>query len=355
MAPKYQSIADSLRQEIENGQYSTQQLLPTEQLLCQRFQISRQTVRRALSLLENEGLITRRQGSGSRLRERKEPEAQLNCAIAVVTTYISDYIFPSILRGMETVLAANSSAPLLFATQNQLSVERKILQTLLTMKELDGVLVEGTKTALPNPNLDLYQKLIGRGVRLVFINGIYPELADVPAVLADDYGGGRMLTEHLHRQGHQNIAGIFKVDDMQGVQRYAGYAEALRDLGLPFEDERVRWYNTERKKDFQSDAFIDSLLEGFRGCSAVVCYNDEVAIRVVSRLQKQGVRVPEDMAVVSFDDSQYSDLAPVRLTSLSHGSRNLGELAANLMLRLLQGEACQSETVSWQLVERESG
>lgn len=355
MAPKYQSIADSLRQEIENGQYSTQQLLPTEQLLCQRFQISRQTVRRALSLLEDEGLITRRQGSGSRLRERKEPEAQLNCAIAVVTTYISDYIFPSILRGMETVLAANSSAPLLFATQNQLSVERKILQTLLTMKELDGVLVEGTKTALPNPNLDLYQKLIDRGVRLVFINGIYPELAHIPSVLADNYGGGRLLTEHLHRHGHHNIAGIFKVDDMQGMLRYAGYAEALRDLGLPFEDEHVRWYNTEQRRAFLSEAFVDSVLEGFQGCSAVVCYNDEVAIRVVSRLQKRGIRVPEDMAVVSFDNSQYSDLAPVHLTSLSHGSRNLGELAANLMLRLLRGEECRSETVPWQLVERESG
>ena len=68
MVPKYQSVADSLRQEIESGQYSNQQLLPTEQLLCQRFRISRQTVRRALALLENEGLITRRQGSGSRLR-----------------------------------------------------------------------------------------------------------------------------------------------------------------------------------------------------------------------------------------------------------------------------------------------
>lgn len=355
MAPKYQSIADSLRQEIENGQYSTRQLLPTEQLLCQRFQISRQTVRRALSLLEDEGLITRRQGSGSRLREHSEPEALLNCSIAVVTTYISDYIFPSILRGMETVLAANSSAPLLFATQNQLSVERKVLQTLLTMKELDGVLVEGTKTALPNPNLDLYQKLIDRGVRLVFIHGSYPQLADVPAILVDDYSGGRMLTEYLHRRGHQNIAGIFKVDDMQGMLRYAGYAEALRDLGLPFEDEHVRWYNTEQRRAFLSEAFVDSVLEGFQGCSAVVCYNDEVAIRVVSRLQKRGVRVPEDMAVVSFDNSQYSDLAPVHLTSLSHGSRNLGELAANLMLRLLRGEECRSETVPWQLVERESG
>ena len=111
MAPKYQSIADSLRQEIETGVYSSKQLLPTEHLLCQRFQISRQTVRRALSVLEDEGLITRRQGSGSHLRERAEPGGLLNCTVAVVTTYINDYIFPGILRGMETVLTANSSAP----------------------------------------------------------------------------------------------------------------------------------------------------------------------------------------------------------------------------------------------------
>ena len=79
MAPKYQSVANSLRLEIENGLYNSKQLLPTEQLLCQRFQISRQTVRRALSVLEDEGLITRRQGSGSHLRERIGPEALLNC------------------------------------------------------------------------------------------------------------------------------------------------------------------------------------------------------------------------------------------------------------------------------------
>ena len=354
MVPKYQTVADSLRQEIESGQYSERQLLPTEQVLCQRFQISRQTVRRALSLLEDEGLITRRQGSGSRLREHKEPEAILNCAIAVVTTYIGDYIFPDILRGMERVLSANSSAPLLFATQNQLSVERKILQTLLTMKELDGVLVEGTKTALPNPNLDLYQKLIDRGIHLVFIHGIYPELTHIPSVLADDYGGGRMLTEHLHRQGHQNIAGIFKVDDMQGMRRYAGYAGAMRDLGLPFEDEHVRWYNTERRKDFQSDSFMDSLLEGIQGCSAVVCYNDEVAIRVVSRLQKRGVRVPEEVAVVSFDNSYLCQLGPVPVTSLSHRS-HMGRVAAEQIIELTRGGTASSKFLKWELVVRSSG
>ncbi|MCI9156585.1 MAG: substrate-binding domain-containing protein [Lawsonibacter sp.] len=354
MAPKYQSIADSLRLEIENGLYSSKQLLPTEQLLCQRFQISRQTVRRALSLLEEEGLIIRRQGSGSRLRERVEPEPMLNCTVAVVTTYINDYIFPGILQGMETILTANSSAPLLFATRNQISVERKILQTLLTIKDLDGVLMEGSKTALPNPNLDLYQKLIDQGVRLVFINGTYPQLADIPSVLADNSGGGRMLVEYLHGKGHEHIAGIFKSDDMQGPLRYAGYVEALRDLELPLEDGRICWYNTETRGSFQSEAFLDSLLSGFAGCSAIVCYNDEVAIRVVSHLKKRGVGIPQEMAVVSFDNSQYSELAPVRITSLSHGSQNLGELAADLMLGLLRGEERPSVVVPWVLMEKES-
>ncbi len=356
MAPKYQFIADSLRREIEEGRYDGGERLPTEQLLCQRYQISRQTVRRALSVLEGEGLIDRRQGSGSRLREPAAPKPlPPRCSIAVVTTYISDYIFPSILRGMERVLTANGSAPLLFATQNQISTERKILHTLLAMRDLDGVLVEGSKTALPNPNLDLYQKLLDQGVRLVFFNGTYPELSSCPSVLADDFGGGKQLVTYLYGKGHRNIAGIFKNDDMQGTQRYAGYIQALRELDLPLEDKQTCWYNTETRKSFRTEAALDSILENFRGCSAIMCYNDEVAIRVITHLKKRNIDVPGEMAVVSFDNSQYSELAPVHITSLSHETQNLGELAAELMLRLLQGERCQSEVVPWSLEEKESG
>lgn len=355
MAPKYQFIADSLRQEIEGGLYREKGLLPTEQVLCQHFNISRQTVRRALSVLEEEGLITRRQGSGSHLREQAAPEEAHHYSIAVLTTYISDYIFPYILQGVESVLTANGSAPLLYATQNQVSIERKILQTLLTMKSLDGILVEGSKTALPNPNLDLYQKLIDRGVHLVFINGAYPELADTPSVLADNCSGGRMLVEYLQKKGHQHIAGIFKSDDVQGHQRYFGYMQALRDLEFPLEENHVFWYNTEDRGAFLHEAYVDQILDGLEGCSAVVCYNDEVAIRVVTQLKKRGARIPEDMAVVSFDNSRYSELAPVRITSLSHGGQNLGELAANQMLRLLRGEPCQSVAIPWTLIEKESG
>ena len=82
---------------------------------------------------------------------------------------------------------------------------------------------------------------------------------------------------------------------------------------------------------------------------------DGNVLRVVTRLRRKGVAVPDEMAVVSFDNSQYSELAPVRITSLSHGEQNLGELAATLLLRTLQEEQCQSQVVPWVLVEKESG
>ena len=98
MAPKYQMVADTLRADILDGVYQKRMLLPTEQLLCQQFQVSRQTVRQALALLASEGLIERRQGSGSHIRDLSKPAPLPRRSSAVITTYISDYIVPSILR-----------------------------------------------------------------------------------------------------------------------------------------------------------------------------------------------------------------------------------------------------------------
>ena len=353
MNPKYQIVAEALRTGIREGVY--QKTLPTEQALCAQFQVSRQTVRQALSLLETERLIDRRQGSGSHVREQKGPASHRRLSIAVVTTYISDYIFPSILREIEAVCSENDSAPLLFATQNQFANERKILLTLLGMEQLDGVLVEGTKTGLPNPNIKLYQKLMERGIPLVFMHGNYEQLPDTLCVLDDNIAGGRMLVEYLYRKGHRRIAGIFKYDDLQGRQRFVGYLDAMQEFGLSLEDSSILWYSTDQKDRFLREG-VDETRTGefFASCSAVVCYNDEVASRVVAYLNKRGFSVPGDIAVVSFDNSQYSELSIPRITSLSHEPYNVGRMAAELLFRHLRGESCASALAPWDLIEKES-
>ena len=353
MNPKYQIVADALRDGIREGRY--QKTLPTEQTLCAQFQVSRQTVRQALSLLETEHLIDRRQGSGSHIREQQLPVTHRRLSIAVVTTYINDYIFPSILREIEAVCSENDSVPLLFTSQNQFANERRILLNLLEMEQLDGVLVEGTKTGLPNPNIRLYQKLTEKGVPLVFMHGNYEQMPDTLSVLDDNTGGSRMLVKYLYDKGHRKIAGIFKYDDLQGRQRFVGYLDAIQELGLTLEDKNILWYSTEQKDRFLKNGFAEARAdEIISACSAVICYNDEIAARLVSHLNQKGISIPGDIAVVSFDNSQYSEMSTPRITSLSHEQYNVGHMAAELLFRHLRGERCTSETVPWFLIEKES-
>jgi GntR family transcriptional regulator of arabinose operon len=225
----------------------------------------------------------------------------------------------------------------------------------LLKMSVDGILVEGSKTALPNPNLDLYQQFIDRGTPLVFIHGTYGDFPGALSVLDDNRAGGRMLVEYLHGKGHTEIAGIFKSDDIQGLQRYEGFISALRDLEMPMDDRHVFWYDTAVKEQLMSS--VDALRKmelTLKGCTAVVCYNDEIANRLVTDLVHRGVKIPQDMAVVSFDNSQYSDFSPVTITSLSHGKRNVGRISAELLIRLIHGERCHSENAMWELVEKES-
>lgn len=356
MPIKYKRIAGELRQQVISGAFGAGGQLPTEMQLSDQFDVSRQTVRQALELLREEGLIGKRQGSGSFVRPGVVPASDRQRSIAVITTYISDYIFPSILREIETVLSRSNCTPSLYATQNQVSIERRVLMTLMGQENLDGILVEGTKTALPSPNIDLYRAFCQRGVPIVFMNGYYAELDGATFVVDDNRGGGYMLTKYLWNKGHRRIAGIFKSDDWQGHERYAGYAEALLELGASIEDRDICWYNTEQKAEwFAADQLLARMPDVLADCTAVVCYNDEVASSIIKQVMRSGRGVPEDMAVVSFDDSRFGELSARRITSLSHDGQNVGRSAAHVMLKLLDGEDAQSVVLPWSLIEKESG
>lgn len=356
MALKYKEIAAQLRRQITSGVYPAGSLLPTEQQLCTAHNASRQTIRAALQALVDEGLIQRRQGSGSRVLSLREVPPPPQRTIAIITTNITDYIFPGVLREAEAVLSANNCATLLYATSNQVSQERRILLDLLSQKKIDGILVEGTKTALPNPNLDLYRKLQARQIPLVFFHGGYRDLDNAVTILDDNYNGGHQLVEYLASKGHRRIAGIFKNDDVQGHQRYAGYIDALRDLALPMDDQKIFWYSTENKDIMNTQSPLwDSLVAPIlRGCTAVVCYNDQVANSLVEFLASRNVSIPQQMAVVSFDNSFYSSLSSCRITSLSHGQHNVGRIAAEALMQLFDGKTVHSQSVPWVLVEKES-
>ena len=113
MSTKYQQLAETLREQIPKLAKNGNQKLATEWELATIYNVSRQTVRRALSLLEEEGLIARRQGSGSYLAPN--PKRNVSRQIAVMTTFLDDYIFPSILRDAQNLFSQAGYTTLIFA------------------------------------------------------------------------------------------------------------------------------------------------------------------------------------------------------------------------------------------------
>lgn len=338
---KYQQLAQWIKEQIAERQLPTGAKLHTESELCALFGISRQTVRQALAQLEEERVIERRKGSGSYVLAPMAANGAPSMRIGVISTYIDDYIFPGIIRGIEQVLQREGYAMQLACTHNRVENERTILQQFLA-HPVDGLIIEPTKSGLPNPNLPLYAQLSACGILVVFFDAHYRDLP-APYVALDDRAAGRLATEHLIEAGHREIAGFFQSDDLQGHLRYAGYVDALLAAGLPLRAEHTVWFASEDIPAlFDDDARISQRLDG---CTAAFCYNDRIAASLVLFARTHGLQVPEHLSVVGVDNSPLALLCDPPLTSVQHPKEALGITAAENLLRRMQNPSFDATAI----------
>lgn len=243
---KYMSLMEELKSKILSGEIRPGAKLPSENELAQEYEISRHTVRKALAILVTDGYITTKHGKGTfcsdRMAHRKNSKN-----IAVVTTYISDYIFPRLIQGMDRVLTEQGYSIMLKNTGNSRQKEAQCLEDILT-KDVDGLIIEPSKSQILCRNMPLYEQLDRMGIPYVFIQGSYLQMKNKPTILLDDAKGAYLLTKYLIDTGHRQIAGVFKADDSQGAERHKGYVKALQEAGMSYQPELVVWFipKTER-------------------------------------------------------------------------------------------------------------
>ena len=331
---KYSKLMEDLREKMVSGEIQAGDRLPSENELSAQYQVSRQTVRKALSVLQNEGYIYAEHGRGTFCSERVLHTGHSH-NIAVVTTYLSDYIFPRVIGGIDKVLTEQGYSIILKNTRNSRSQEARCLEELL-QKDIDGIIIEPSKSQILCRNMPLYEQLDRMGIPYVFIQGSYPQVKNKPTILLDDAKGAYLLTKYLIDTGHRQIAGVFKADDSQGAERHKGYVKALQEAGMPYQPELVVWFHTEDRK-VKPAVMVQMMLEAELPIDAVVCYNDQIAVEVIRMLERIGKQVPEDLSVTGYDDSMIARTGPVELTTVSHPQEKLGEMAAELLLELLHG------------------
>ncbi len=330
---KYQSVINWLTEQIDSGKLSPGEKIPSENELCGKFGLSRQTIRHAISKLIEDGLVESRQGSGTYVSDQRAREGERN-VIAVVTTYVDDYIFPSTIRGIESTLSDKGYSMLLSFSNNTVGKERQFLMDILNRSDVAGIIIEPVKSALPSPNMDLYRKLTDKGVKILLINTFYPEL-NLPHVSLNDAHCAYKAVKALIDAGHINIGCVLKLDDGQGRERYRGYLKAITEAGLPFSYEHVNWIDTIDIRDGKKS--LIKVRERLKGCTAVFCYNDQVAGMMIEMLADNGVNVPEDMSVIGMDDSDIArnGVRGVTISSIPHPKEKLGEKAATNIIRMI--------------------
>lgn len=350
--PKYQQIVNWVRSRLESGDLNPGDKLTSENELCARFHLSRQTVRHAIGLLEEEGLVIRRRGSGTYINDNRLASMDGRNRIAVISTYVDSYIFPRTIQGIENYLFEKGFSVQISFTNNLLERERTILEDITARDDVAGIIIEATKSGLPNPNLPLIRTLMEKKIPILFINSYYPQLP-LPHVTLSDRLSAELAVKYLADAGHRKIGALMKFDDGQGHLRYAGYLDTCRRLGISAGDSGIVWLDTEGEGHLHD--YRDRILRNFRDCTAVFCYNDKLAFQLEMLLKEEGIRVPEDISLISIDDSELAELAETRLTSVHHPTDRLGQKAAENLLNMMKNRSFDGtyEFVT-QIVERDS-
>lgn len=168
---------------------------------------------------------------------------------------------------------------------------------------------------------------------------------DVSYVALDNIAGGFRATSHLIEAGHTQIACIYSHDFLPSFHRYRGYRKALEKYGIEYEQRFdkamtiLRWYETDEANKM-TYTLVKELLElGEERPSAIFFNNDEFFLHGYPAIREAGLKIPDDISVVGYDDTDIARMAEVPLTSVIHPKLQMGKWAAELLFEHIeQGE-----------------
>lgn len=143
-----------------------------------------------------------------------------------------------------------------------------------------------------------------------------------------------MATEYLLKHNHKHILGIFKTDDQQGVDRMNGYVHALQKVNQP-NSALTLFYQSGKAEERIGDRLRALFAQPTRP-TAMICYNDKIAVLAYNIAQTMGIQVPEELSIIGFDNSSLASSYGLHLTSVNHPKAEMGRDAAKLMLRMIQ-------------------
>lgn len=270
--------------------------------------------------------------------------------VGLIVSDITDPYFGEMIDGVEKVLNENNYYFLLSSAQN--SPEKEELYVTKFRKGIvDGLLILGGA-----------QRFTDNGVKQIMESGIPVALIgrkishnSISSVTVDNFRGGFLATEHLIRLGYRNIVHItndeFRVD---GKERRDGYKSSMEKYGL----KSRLWIEKGAITAESGYEVMSNILDKAKRPTAVFAFNDRSAFGVIQAIKNQGLRVPEDIAVVGFDDISMAAHFDPPLSTIEQPLEKMGRKAAGLLMRAIrkgeESEIGENIVLQVKLIIRES-
>jgi LacI family transcriptional regulator len=360
--PKHRAIYRELKADILAGKYPPGTRLPSETQLVSRHRVSRPTAARALLDLQHDGLLDRRAGSGSYVRDLgAAPETGLRLFGLLIPGLGSTEIFEplcgeiaSLARAHEASLLWGGSTHPLRDTDASREHAEQLCEQFIERKVAGVFFAPFELTPEPEQaNRRIAELLRKAGIPVVLLDRDFtpfPQRSDFDLVGLDNFAGGYLLAEHLLKLGCRRLAFVARPLSAATVDtRIAGVREAMARRGR---EPRGEWV---QRGDPADQKFARHLVAKSRP-DAIICANDNTAAVLMQSLERAGQRVPRDLRVVGFDDVKYATLLSVPLTTIHQPCRDIGALAFRAMMERIKEPTMPARTLllSPRLVVRES-
>lgn len=332
--PLYLRIKDQIRSDILEARRSAPGgRLPTERELATRYRVSRPTVSKALSLLAAEGFLTRAQGRGSFSATEPPPHLMEGASrrVGYVAPISGNTLVQRAFRGIDRVAHRSDRLVLMGSAGFSVDRERESVCDLIA-SGVQGLIIYPVPRTPEQAAADYLRRQLP--VPVVLIDTCTPDQGHVQVVF-DNERAARGLTARLIARGHRRIALLTYSSEARHeplAARKRGYLDALRDHGLPVDAALIRAYDSADPEALPRIAH--DLVE--QEVSAVLAPEDTAAVELIEHLLARGVRVPDQIAVVGFDNREVGRRYQPAFTTTNPDFERMGELACELLLEQIE-------------------
>jgi GntR family transcriptional regulator, arabinose operon transcriptional repressor len=327
------------RERILDGRLPAGTRLPNDGELAAQYQISRDTVRQALALLVNEGLIERVQGRGTfvsqpPLNGGPAPQLERKQIGLVLNRTPTTQLNMNLLVGVEQAAKSHGySVSFTYAEGDQEQQTRDIAR--LRANHVLGMIIYPTGDVNHDASI---QQLQADHIPFVLIDRYFPGLA-ADYVGLDNFGGGYRATEHLLILGHRRIGFVFSHEETLRTtsvhERWQGYCKALQKYEIPYDETLVVPDFRQLQMDTH-EGLVEFLKRPDRP-GGIFAVNDYVALDIMQAAKAIHLRIPEDLAVVGFDDWSFAAHLNPPLTTIVQPFMDIGLRAGTLLISRIEG------------------